>query len=233
MQTPIKKRESRLELYRIIFMLLIIAHHYVVNSGVVQELARGSEMGFNDAFLWLLGGWGKIGINCFVLITGYFMCTSQITLRKFLKLICWWQFYAVGIYAIFLLTGYEPFSLKSMMKTLIPFRSISYGFVSSFLIFFLFIPFLNLFIERMGQRMHTWLLVLLLGVFSVWPTLPFVQVTIAYVGWFIVLYFVAAYLRLYSLPKFVSRYLLKTGGGGIFGGSLFAQHPFNRTFFSL
>ncbi len=57
MKTLIKKRESGLELYRIIFMLLIIAHHYVVNSGVQQELARGSEMGFNDAFLWLLGGW--------------------------------------------------------------------------------------------------------------------------------------------------------------------------------
>ena len=31
----IKNRDSNIELYRIVLMLLIIAHHYVVNSGVV------------------------------------------------------------------------------------------------------------------------------------------------------------------------------------------------------
>lgn len=31
---PVKTRDSNLELYRIIVMLLIVAHHYVVNSGL-------------------------------------------------------------------------------------------------------------------------------------------------------------------------------------------------------
>ena len=34
--TPHKIRESGIELFRIISMWLIVAHHYVVNSGVVQ-----------------------------------------------------------------------------------------------------------------------------------------------------------------------------------------------------
>lgn len=33
-----KIRNSNLELYRIIVMLLIVAHHSVVNSGVIFEL---------------------------------------------------------------------------------------------------------------------------------------------------------------------------------------------------
>ena len=33
--SKIKQRESNLELYRIIVMLLIVAHHYVVNSGQI------------------------------------------------------------------------------------------------------------------------------------------------------------------------------------------------------
>lgn len=36
-----KQRESGIELFRIIAMLLIVAHHYVVNSGVTQLLEGG------------------------------------------------------------------------------------------------------------------------------------------------------------------------------------------------
>lgn len=32
----VKKRDSNLELYRIILMILIIAHHYVVNSDLIN-----------------------------------------------------------------------------------------------------------------------------------------------------------------------------------------------------
>lgn len=69
-------RSSNLELYRIICMLMIVAHHYVVNSGV--RAADGPMMAdptaMNSIFLLLFGAWGKTGINCFLMITGYFMC---------------------------------------------------------------------------------------------------------------------------------------------------------------
>ena len=82
------KRNSNLELFRIITMLIIVSHHYVVNSGLMPMVRASETVGANDIFLELFGWGGKTGINCFVLITGYFMCTSQITLKKFLKLIC-------------------------------------------------------------------------------------------------------------------------------------------------
>lgn len=34
----IKQRDSNLELLRIITMLVIVAHHYVVNSGLISEI---------------------------------------------------------------------------------------------------------------------------------------------------------------------------------------------------
>ena len=40
MQPQAKQRNSNLELYRIIVMLLIVAHHYVVNSGMMPELEK-------------------------------------------------------------------------------------------------------------------------------------------------------------------------------------------------
>lgn len=70
-----KIRNSNLELYRIIVMLLIVAHHYVVNSGLITVMEE-TPLSARSIFFYLFGAWGKIGINCFVLITGYFMCKS-------------------------------------------------------------------------------------------------------------------------------------------------------------
>ena len=92
-------------------MLLIVAHHYVVNSGV-EPLMAENPLAAKSIFLYLLGMWGKTGINCFVLITGYFMCKKQITLRKFLKLLLEVEFYNVIIGGLFLLTGYVIIALK-------------------------------------------------------------------------------------------------------------------------
>ena len=98
-----KLRNSNLELYRIIAMLLIVAHHYVVNSGLTS---LDGPISYNPTsakslFLLLFGAWGKTGINCFVLITGYFMCKSQITFKKFAKLILQVMFYNILINCVF------------------------------------------------------------------------------------------------------------------------------------
>lgn len=67
-------------------MLLIVAHHYVVNSGLIEKMQE-SPLSPQSLFYYIFGAWGKTGINCFVLITGYFMCKSQITSKKFLRLL--------------------------------------------------------------------------------------------------------------------------------------------------
>ncbi len=70
-----KLRDSNLELFRIITMLLIVAHHYVVNSGLTAPDGPifAEPLSSDSLYLLLIGAWGKIGINCFVLITGYFI----------------------------------------------------------------------------------------------------------------------------------------------------------------
>ena len=196
-----KERDSNLELYRIITMLLIVAHHYVVNSGLLQ-LMQTSETTFNNVFLYVFGMWGKTGINCFMLITGYFMCKSSITLRKFLKLILEVEFYKIVIYLIFLISGYEAFSLKGLIKSLLPISSVSGGFTSCFLLFFLCIPFLNILIKNLTKAMHQRLLLLSLGIYTILYTLPGIYVSYNYVSWFCVLYFISSYIRIYGFfPK--------------------------------
>ena len=56
-----KRRESNIELYRIVLMLPIIAHHYVVNSGLLEIIYENPLSG-KSFFLFIFGAWGKVGI---------------------------------------------------------------------------------------------------------------------------------------------------------------------------
>lgn len=191
-------RDSNLELLRIATMLLIIAHHYVVNSHVHTGVLADPYT-WRAAFTVVMGGWGKAGINCFVMITGYYMCTSRITARKFAKLLGEFMFYQVIIQAVFWLTGYEPVTLGGVARTLLPFTEIGNNFVGTYLLFYLSIPFLNLLIRAMSERQHLRLLMLLTFIYVVFGTAPRLSVAMNYVSWFATVYLTAAYLRLY--PK--------------------------------
>lgn len=194
-----KPRESNLELFRIITMLMIVAHHYVVNSGLLSTDGPiyANPMSRSSIFLLLFGAWGKSGINCFVMITGYFMCKSTITMRKFVKLVGEWLFYRYLIHAVFIVTGYESLSIKSIIEIVVPITQISTTFTSCFVLFFLFIPFLNILISHMSAKQHLSLLLLTGFTYIVLGTAH--RVTMNYVSWFMVLYLIASYIRIY--PK--------------------------------
>lgn len=180
-------------------MLLIVAHHYVVNSGLIAEEGPvlSSPTSTRSVFLLLFGAWGKIGINCFVMITGYFMCKSKITAKKFVKLVGEWFFYRYLIHFIFVVAGYEVLSLKSCIEIIMPITQISQNFTACFVIFWLFIPFLNILISNMTERQHMYLLILTAFTYIFIGTVH--RVTMNYISWFMVLYLISSYIRIY--PK--------------------------------
>lgn len=194
-----KLRESNLELFRILTMLLIVAHHYVVNSGLIAPDGPiyANPISADSIFLLLLGAWGKIGINCFVVITGYFMCKSDITAKKFLKLLLEIMFYKIIIGLVFIISGYQTFEWVAFIKLFIPVLSVQQNFASCFIIFFLFIPFLNILIRNMDERKHIYLLILCALTYILFGTIH--KVDMNYVSWFMVLYIISSYIRLY--PK--------------------------------
>lgn len=132
------------------------------------------------------------------------MCKSNITVKKFLKLFIEVELYKM-IYIIFLMCRYEPFSVKQLLKTIFPIFSIGNGFTNSYLAFFLFIPFLNILIHGMNKKQHLRLIGICIVIYTILPTIFMSDVKIGYVGWFMVIYIIGAYIRLYPNEYFSSR----------------------------
>lgn len=194
------ERFSNIELYRIIVMLMIVAFHYVVNSGLYQVYCT-SPISINSIFVTILGAWGKVGINCFVFITGYFMCTSNITLRKFLKLYLEVVFYNIVIGLLFAILKYKSVTAGLLLSKLIPINSVTEDFISCFLLFYFLIPFLNVFIKSLNKRQHILFISICIFIYSFLGTLwgdSYASYRTNYVTWFCILYFISSYIRLYN-----------------------------------
>ena len=192
-----KERNSNIELFRIVMMLLIVAHHYVVNTGIMDIMLEDATS-WQSLFLYMFGMWGKIGINCFVMITGYFMCKSDITIRKFLKLLLEVLFYNVVCFVVFAIAGYQSYSLADIVKGIMPMMNMVNDFMNCFLVYYLLIPFLNKMLGSLGRKEHRNLIVLSLAILMVWNHIPFVEYKTNYVIWFSLLHVIAAYLRFYE-----------------------------------
>ena len=194
-----KQRDSNLELYRIIVMLLIVSHHFVVNSGVLEKMYE-NPLSVNSIFLFLFGAWGKTGINCFMMITGYFMCKSRITLEKYVRLLFEVVFYNIVIAFVFAITGYGTW--MEIIEAFFVVRRLNNGnFTACFLIFYLLIPFWNILLNSISKKQHQYLLAILGFLYVFLGTMPAFGVVFNYVSWFGFLYLVAAYIRFYPCKK--------------------------------
>ena len=195
---PLSKqlRYSNLELLRILAMLAIIAHHYVVNSTVTTHFTYENTSA-QQYFLEVWGLWGKTAINSFILISGFFMCKMNLTWQRYLKLFVEFLFYGLLIMLIFAITGYEPLTIKGVIKKILePLQGINHGFTASFLCFYAFVPFYNKLINNCTKKEMLWLISGLLLVMTGCSGFLFAG-TMNEPIWYMTIYFVAAYIRIY------------------------------------
>ena len=78
-QKRAKCRESNIELFRILTMLLIIAHHFVVNSGLIAEWEPMLiyPLAWRTIFLYVFGAWESTGLIALCLLLDI-ICVNQI-----------------------------------------------------------------------------------------------------------------------------------------------------------
>lgn len=192
-----KKRDSNIELMRIVMMILIIAHHYVVNSGIT-ELYDFSNITNNMFFLQGIGAFGKTMINCFILITGYFSIKGKFSFKKVIRLYLEIKFYKIVIYTIFIASGIDTFSIKGFIKAIFNvIYGVNIGFPATFFLLYLLTPFINGLIKKLNKKQYSVLLGILLFYFTIISTFSLANNTFNEISWYIVVYLIGAFIRLY------------------------------------
>ena len=176
-------------------MLFIVAHHFGVHGQY-----GGMEMsGFNSFIIKLLSAGGKLGVNIYVLISGYFLVKSEFKIRRVVNTIVLTIFYSVAIYLILLmfLPGFN-FELSKFASSLFVIYSGAYWFVTCYIAMVLLSPFINKLIGNLNKREHQILIALLLFIQVQIPGLDS-YISLSETGWFITLYIIAAYISLYPI----------------------------------
>ena len=186
-------RQSNFELLRIFSMLLIISHHFVFHG---IDLATTFTYEANLYITRALAIGGKLGVNIFVLISGYFLITSKFSFKKLLTLICQVIFYRLGTYLILLACGAVPFTFSELFHSITPILSNRYWFIPCYVIMYILSPYLNSMLKNITKKSHLILIIFLVVLQGITPKI-FTFNFFSNVGWFLTLYIIAAYIRLY------------------------------------
>ena len=161
-----KVRDSNIELLRIFAMLGVVILHYnnVTMGGGLQHVPTGSV---NQMLLLALEGLFICAVNLFVLITGYFSCTSRrADPVKAVALLLQVSVFRLLPYFWKLLNG-DMFTTIGLIHTLLP----DNYFVVLYVAVFLLSPFINQMLRNLSKSQLKTLLIVSLLLFSFWPTL--------------------------------------------------------------
>lgn len=197
-------RQSNLELLRIVSMIMIIVLHLLGHGGVLSSAKLFSP---NYYIVWILEGISFIAVNCYVLISGYFLINSEFKVKKLIFLLLEVLFYSVGIYFVLLASGVISFSFGSALKAFLPTLSNQYWFITVYVVLYILSPFLNIAIKSMTRKQHLMAVITSLFLFSLIPNVIFFASDFNFgmgmgIVWFVVLYFIAAYIRRYYQPSY-------------------------------
>lgn len=194
-----KQRNSSIELLRIISMVMILSCHFATHGGFSFDT---SELSVPRLWWDVLEMGGYFGVDVFVLISGYFLVTSKGSIFNFKRILKFWGqvfFYSVAIYFICGLMGISDFGVTSMIKAFFPITFEVWWFASTYFVLYLIHPFLNMLLQKLDQNTYKALITMQLIMWCVIPTFT----TSPYQGnilvWFVTLYCVAGYVRLFGL----------------------------------
>lgn len=202
----VKERRANFELLRLIAMLMVVSLHYLSKGQVLSDFKDGA-LSENQYLAYFLESLSIVAVNSFVLLSGYFLVTAEFKSRKIVQLIGQVLFYAMLIPVVLAVIGILPvqeMNVYTVFPDVFPIQTEHYWFATYYVFLYLFTPILNRAIKTMNQRQLKISVFLLLLVFSIPKSILPLEIPIDRKGydliWFICVYFVAAYIRLYGIP---------------------------------
>ena len=148
-----KRRNIAFDILRIIAMLMVTMLHITGHGlgGVEIEAFSGTYW-----IVLIFNTFSLVAVNCFVLISGYFLSQKNISLKKMVAL--WFQVwtYSVAIYLVLCaMPGVDVnFSIPALVECLCPLLSNQYWFFTCYFLLHLVSPVLNRLMDAWDQQEH-------------------------------------------------------------------------------
>lgn len=192
------ERQSNIELLRIVAMFMIILHHYCLFGGFFEQFDF-THITANTLLVQFFSLGGKIGVNIFFLITGYFMIDKVMKPYKVWKLI--YQIFTINIIVcVFLLCMGENYSKREFFAVIPLLSDVPISFIVNYVVIYLLSPVVNKCLHAISRREFKYMLIVLLVYYCILDSFLF-QKTFQYAAWAFVMYSIGAYIRLYGIGE--------------------------------
>lgn len=163
-------RQSNFELLRIISMLMILMVHFTGATFPLPDRMHLADLcHINTSAKMLMESFSIIGVNCFVLISGFFGIRPSV--KGFTTFVFSCLFYSVVIYSIFAIVDSSQYGWKDVLQSFAIFSHTDLWFIPAYLALYVFSPVINKGFEALHRHQHITLLC----------ALTFINV---YLGWF-------------------------------------------------
>ena len=149
------KRQANFELLRVVAMFMIISLHYLVKGGAAVPFPFAAGENPVGVLAWLIEAFCIVAVNCYVLISGYFLVESAWKPGRAVSLVLQVLFYSLLISVSLLLTGVVSagdLDLYDWIGFVFPFGTEHYWFATAYLAMYLFVPFLAAGMRKMKKR---------------------------------------------------------------------------------
>ncbi len=198
-----KRRDSGIELLRIIAMLMIVAHHVTVHNKV-----RLMSMPFSAkrvSFELLFSGAGKLGVVCFFLISAWFLSQGEQTLRANLRRVWLMErellFWSLVIYAYFKFVYPQVVPAGFKWRAVQPLTLRIWWYATFYAVFLVLLPFVQVGLKALGRKLHRNLCVVAAVMVLGFDGLHYqASLGLSTETVFILLYAMIAYYRWYMKP---------------------------------
>lgn len=195
-RTAPEKRNTGIDLLRIIAMFYIVVLHSVGRGGLIDR---------HLYFSWFLFTWTVCAVNCFALISGYVGYSEnkpdRIRLSRYISL--WLQvvFYGIAISAVYRIIMPEKVDAGIVLSNLLPVSTNKYWYFTAYTGLFFCTPIINACIRSLDEKKIKYALWVFFFLFSLYATVaaaykePFsLQQGYSFV-WLCMMYFLGAAIK--------------------------------------
>ena len=202
-----EKRKANFELLRIIAMLMIVCLHYLSKGKLLSETFSISDL--DGISYWLIEAFCIVAVNSYVIMSGYFRVDKGFNIKNIIKI--WMQvlFYSIMIpliLIIFNVINIEELNIYRISIYFFPIISEHYWFITYFILLMLIAPILNAGLKNLSQKDARNCIIGMIILLSVAKSVLPIEISFDKSGydlsWFVCLYLIGGYIKLYGIRYF-------------------------------